>query len=264
MMHTHTHMMHTHTHGAHTHTHTHTHTKTNTLTHTCIHKQANTEQKSNTTINPPKTGTRLFTFVQFALSRFRLRPAVCFGRTREVLFVQPATVERLFRLQCTTATTASSAPTKPLFKDIGRAEQSLLAVKIYHQLRSEGLYTCGLDIHSQADHGLILDKYASSDHAFYATKELVGEIRSHMTLMLKACGNLVDAANDTCDFALMGSARASVLVFVQCSLGYFLFNLLSRRYCESFAAVKAVMKNDKQVFKTAVNVHRTPAGKILF
>ena len=157
-----------------------------------------------------------------------------------------------------------SANETSFVKDIGRAEESLLAVKIYHQLRSEGLDTCGLDIHSQADHGLILDKYASSDHAFYATKELVGEIRSHMTLMLKACENLVDAANDTCDLALMASARAAVLVFVQCSLGYFLFNPFSRRYCESFAAVKAVMKNDKQAFKTALNVHRTPAGKILF
>ena len=123
-----------------------------------------------------------------------------------------------------------SANETSFVKDIGRAEESLLAVKIYHQLRSEGLDTCWLDIHSQADHGLILDKYASSDHAFYATKELVGEIRSHMTLMLKACENLVDAANDTCDLALMASARAAVLVFVQCSLGYFLFNPFSRRY----------------------------------
>ena len=150
-----------------------------------------------------------------------------------------------------------SANETSFVKDIGRAEESLLAVKIYHQLRFEGLDTCGLDIHSQADHGLILDKYASSDHAFYATKELVGEVRSHMTLMLKACENLMDAANDTCDLALIASARAAVLVFVQCSLGYFLFNPFSRRYCESFAAFKAVLENDKQAFKTAVRVHCT-------
>ena len=148
-------------------------------------------------------------------------------------------------------------------KDIGRAEESLLAVKIYHQLRSDGLDTCGLDIHSQADHGLILDKYASSNHAFRATKELVGEIRSHMTLMLKACENLVNAANDTCDLALMASARAAVLVFVQCSLGYFLFNPFSRRYCESFAAFKAVLENDKEAFKSAVNMQRTPEKLLL-
>ena len=153
-----------------------------------------------------------------------------------------------------------SANETSFVKDIGRAEESLLAVKIYHQLLSEGLDACGLDIHSQADHGLILDKYASSDHAFYATKELVGEIRSHMNLMSKACENLMDAANDTCDNALMASARAAVLVFVQCSLGYFLFNPFSRRYCESFAALKAVLENDKQAFKTAVSEHCAPEG----
>ena len=150
-----------------------------------------------------------------------------------------------------------SANETSFVKDIGRAEESLLAVKIYHQLRSEGLDTCGFDLQSQADHGLILETYASSEHGFRATKELVGEIRSHMTLMLKACENLVNAANDTCDLALMESARAAVLVFVQCSLGYFLFNPFSRRYCESFAALKAVLGNDKKAFKTVVNGQRT-------
>ena len=150
-----------------------------------------------------------------------------------------------------------SANETSFVKDIGRAEESLLAVKIYHQLCSEGLGLCDFDIQSQIDHGLILDKYASSDFAFHSVKELVTETRNHMTLMLKACERLVNAATETCDIALIAGARAAVMVFVKCSLGYYLFNPFSRRYCRSFPAVNAVLNNDKQLFRNAVNKHRS-------
>ena len=150
-----------------------------------------------------------------------------------------------------------SANETSFVKDIGRAEESLLAVKIYHQLCSKGLDLCDFDIQSQIDHGLILDKYASSDFAFHSVKELVTETRNHMTLMLKACERLLSAATETCDIALIAGARAAVMVFVKCSLGYYLFNPFSRRYCRSFPAVNAVLHNDKQLFRNAVNKHRS-------
>ena len=89
-IHTHTHT-HTHTHAyTHTYIHTYIHTyNTHTYnTHTCKHGQMQTHPLINRKhTHLYKTMTRLFTFMQFALSRFRLGPAVCLGRTREVLFV---------------------------------------------------------------------------------------------------------------------------------------------------------------------------------
>ena len=153
-----------------------------------------------------------------------------------------------------------SANETSFVKDIGRAEESLLAVKVYHQLCSKGTDISDFDIQSQEDHGLILNKYASSDYAFQSVKELIQEVRNHMRLMLKACENLMNAATETCDIAMMAAARAAVMVFVKCSLGYYLFNPFSRRYCESFAAVSAVLHNDKQAFRNAVNKHHLSRG----
>ena len=140
-------------------------------------------------------------------------------------------------------------------KDIGRAEDTLMAVKIYQALSSKGINAEGLDLSSAEGHGRVLTAFADSDHAFTSLKEILQDIHNHMMLMAKSCEELVNAAGDTNDVDLMASARIVTRVLLRWSLGYYLYNPYSKRYSSSFRAIKAALQDNKTEFKTAINRH---------
>ena len=78
------------------------------------------------------------------------------------------------------------------------------------------------------------------------------DLRRQMILLVKACEDLVNAADDTNVADLKAGARIAMQVLLKWPFGYFLFNSFSIRYSKSFEAMKAVLQNNKENFKSIV------------
>ena len=136
-------------------------------------------------------------------------------------------------------------------KNIGRAEEELMALMIYTKLSSEGLDVSSLDLNTAVGHGRILAKYATSDYGFSSLEKVLEDLRSQMVLLVRACEDLVNDDINEADYKI--DAHIATRVFLKFSFGFYLFNGYSIRYSKSFSAVLAALRDNKLKFKAAID-----------
>lgn len=130
-------------------------------------------------------------------------------------------------------------------RDIGTAEESLVAVLIAEALREAGPAPF---LGTQRAHGQVLRRYGHTPAAFAAVKRIYADLRSHLFALLDACE------------ALLGTAPPDAVAVARCiaetlllwAVGYHLLNPTCSRYGDSFAAVAAVLHDDYARFRRVV------------
>lgn len=130
-------------------------------------------------------------------------------------------------------------------RDIGKAEESLVAVLIAEALREAGPAPF---LGTQRAHGEVLRRYGHTPAAFAVIKHLYADLRSHLFALLDACEALLGAAPS--EAAAVAHCIAETLLWW--AVGYHLLNPTCSRYGDSFAAVEAVLRDDYARFRRLV------------
>lgn len=130
-------------------------------------------------------------------------------------------------------------------RDIGKAEESLVAVLIAESLREVGPAPF---LGTQRAHGQVLRRYGHTPAAFAVIKRVHADLRKHLLALIDACEALLGTAPSDAAAA----ARCIAETLLLWAIGYHLLNPTCSRYGDSFAAVEAVLREDYARFRRLV------------
>lgn len=131
------------------------------------------------------------------------------------------------------------------YRDIGKPEESLVAVMIADALRETGPAPF---LGTQRAHGKVLRQYGHTPAAFAVIRRIYAELRAQLFALLDACETLLSEAPE----GASAVARCIVETLLRWAVGYHLLNPTCSRYGQSFAIVEAVLRDDYAHFRRLV------------
>lgn len=125
-------------------------------------------------------------------------------------------------------------------KDIGQAEESLLAVMIASLRAREG---CPLDtrLNTSAAHGMVLAAEAGTRWGYLAMQRIIHDLRDDLLALLSLAQQVHVEARSYQEILAAAICNTTLLTW---AFGYHFFNPVCQRYGSSFEAVVAVLHGD--------------------
>jgi hypothetical protein len=133
------------------------------------------------------------------------------------------------------------------FRDIGKAEESIVAVMIVDEMRKAGVSQLPF-LGTQRAHGQVLEQYGHTRYAFAVVKDIFLDFRRNLLALIDECQALVTHA----PAESVAVARCVAEVLTKWAMGYHLVNPTCSRYGASYGVVETVLHDDYDEFQRRI------------